>query len=213
MKVYGHPMSTCTRKVLTTLAEKNASAEFVMVDIMKGESHTPEYLARQPWGQVPVLEEDDGWRLYESRAIIRHLDATLPGPSLTPSNPRDRARMEQWISVEAANFTPGVMKILGQLMFARWRGEEPNMAIVEEGRTSVRKAIAVMERALGEHEYIAGSSFTLADIGFMPYVEYLFTAGEGALITDNPNTRAWWSRVSERASWQQVARGGNNSAA
>jgi len=104
-----------------------------------------------------------------------------------------------------------VMKILGQLMFAKWRGEEPKMAIVEEGRTSVRKAIVVMEKALGEHEYIAGKDFTLADISFMPYVEYLFVTGEGNLITDNPNTSAWWNRISERASWQNIR--GNASAA
>ena len=140
MKVYGHPASTCTRKELTTLAEKNHPAELVMVDILKGEGHTPEHLARQPWGQVPVLEEDDGWQLIESRAIIRHLDATLPGVSLTPSDARARAKMEQWISIESANFTPGVMKILGQLLFAKWRVQEPNMMIVEEGRVSVRKA-------------------------------------------------------------------------
>jgi glutathione S-transferase len=197
--------------VLTTLAEKNHTADFVMIDIMKGEGHTPEYLARQPWGQVPVLEEDDGWQLFESRAIIRHLDATLPGPALTPANARDRARMEQWISIESANFTPGVMKILGQLLFAKWRGEEPKMTLVEEGRASVRKAVAVMEKTLAEHEYIAGKEFTLADIGFMPYIEYLFVAGEGNLITDNPNTSAWWNRISERASWQQVR--GKSSAA
>ena len=211
MKVYGHPASTCTRKVLTTLAEKNHAAEFVMVDIMKGEGHTPEHLARQPWGQVPVLEEDDGWQLIESRAIIRHLDATLPGPALTPTNPRDRARMEQWISIESANFTPGVMKILGQLLFAKWRGEEPKMSLVEEGRASVRRTVAVMEKALAEQTYIAGNEFTLADISFMPYVDYLFVAGEGNLITDHPHTSAWWNRVSERASWQQ-ARGKSSAA-
>jgi len=211
MKVYGHPMSTCTRRVLMTLAEKNAPHEFVMVDIMKGEGHTPEHLARQPWGQVPVLEEDDGWQMIESGAIIRHLDATLPGVALTPTGARERATMEQWISIESANFTPGVMKILGQLMFAKWRGEEPKMSIVEEGRVSVRKAVVVMEKALAEHEYIAGKDFTLADIGFMPYVEYLFVVGEGNLITDNPHTSAWWNRISERASWQKLR--GNASAA
>ena len=51
-----------------------------------------------------------------------------------------RAKMERWISIESANFTPGVMKILGQLLFAKWRVQEPNMMIVEEGRVSVRKA-------------------------------------------------------------------------
>jgi glutathione S-transferase len=203
MKVYGHPMSTCTRKVLTTLAEKGQEHEFVLVDIMKGEGHNPEYLERQPWGQVPVLEEDDGWQLYESRAIVRHLDATLPGLSLTPADPRGRALMEKWISIEASNFTPGVMKILGQLLFARMRGQEPNMDIVEEGRKTVAKAVAVMEKQLAGQEYLAGD-FSLADICFMPYVEYLFMTGQGALITDSPNTAAWWTRVSERASWRKI---------
>jgi glutathione S-transferase len=204
MKVYGHPASTCTRKVLTTLAEKNHPFEFVTIDIMKGQGHAPEHLARQPWGQVPVLEEDDGWQMIESRAIIRHLDATLPGTSLTPANPRDRAKMDQWISIEQSNFTPGAMKIIGQLLFAKWRGQESQMSIVEEGRVAVRKAVAVMERELHGREYLAGTSFSLADLGFMPYIEYLFMAGEGALITDTPNTASWWTRVSERPSWQKV---------
>jgi glutathione S-transferase len=204
MKVYGHPGSTCTRKVLTTLAEKGHAFEFVTVDIMKGAGRSPEHLARQPWGQVPVLEEDDGWQLIESRAIIRHLDATLPGASLTPSDARARAKMEQWISIEAANFTPGVMKILGQLLFARWRGEEPQMSIVEDGRAQVRKAVAVMEKELAAQTYLAGDGFSLADICFMPYIEYLFMTGEGALITDAPHVGAWWTRISERDSWQKV---------
>ncbi len=204
MKVYGHPGSTCTRKVLTTLIEKNHPYDFVMVDIMKGQGRTPEHLARQPWGQVPVLEEDDGWQMIESRAIIRHLDATLPGTSLTPSNPRERAKMDQWLSIEQSNFTPGVMKILGQLLFAKWRGEEPQQSIVEDGRVAVRRSVEVMERELADREYISGGTFSLADISFMPYVEYLFMCGEGGLISDSRNTAAWWTRISERASWQQV---------
>lgn len=204
MKVYGHPGSTCTRKVLTTLAEKGQTAEFVTVDIMKGQGRSPEHLARQPWGQVPVFEADDGWQLIESRAIIRHLDATLPGASLTPSDPREKAKMDEWLSVEQSNFTPAVMKILGQLLFAKWRGEEPQMSIVEDGRAGVRKTVAVLEKHLAGREYLAGGQFSLAEISFMPYIEYLFMCGEGALISENPNTAAWWNRCSERASWQQV---------
>lgn len=203
MKVYGHPASTCTRKVLMTLAEKGQASEFVMVDIMKGDGHAPEHLERQPWGQVPVLEEDDGWQLIESRAIIRHLDATLPGVALTPKDARAHAKMEQWISIEAANFTPGVMKILYQLLFGRMRGQEPNMALVEEGRTAVKKAVAVMDKELAGQDYLAGE-FSLADISFAPYIEYLFTVGEGGLITDAANVGAWWKRVSERETWQKI---------
>lgn len=204
MKVYGHPASTCTRKLLTTLAEKGQTAELVMVDIMKGHGRSPEHLARQPWGQVPVFEADDGWQMIESRAIIRYLDATLPGASLTPSDAREKAKMDEWMSIEQSNFTPSVMKILGQLLFAKWRGEEPQMSIVEDGRAGVRKAVAVLEKRLEGREYLAGGQFSLAEISFMPYIEYLFMCGEGALISESRNTAAWWSRCSERASWQQV---------
>lgn len=204
MKVYGHPGSTCTRKVLTALAEKGQTADFVTVDIMKGEGHTPEHLARQPWGQVPVFEADDGWQLIESRAIIRFIDASLPGTSLTPSDPREKAKMDEWLSIEQSNFTPSVMKILGQLLFAKWRGEEPQMSIIEDGRVGVRKAVAVLEKRLGGREYLAGGQFSLAEISFMPYIEYLFMCGEGALISEHANTAAWWRRISERASWQAV---------
>src|SRR4051812_27691948 len=111
MKVYGHPMSTCTRKVLATLAEREAPFELVLVDLMKGHHKAPEHLARQPFGQIPVLEEGD-FRLYESRAIIRYLDEVLPGHKLTPSDAKGRAVMEQWISIESSNFTPHAMKII-----------------------------------------------------------------------------------------------------
>lgn len=201
MKVYGHPLSTCTRKVLTVLAEKGAEAEFVMVDILTGQGQSPEHLARQPWGHVPVLEDDDGWQLYESRAICRYLDAKLPGPALSPADLRARAVMEQWISIESSNFTPAAMKIIFQLVFGKFRGAEPNMAIVEEGRIGVRKAVAVMERQLAERDYLLGDSFSLADIFFMPYIDYLGMAGEQGLVTDSPRVGAWWSRISGRASW------------
>lgn len=204
MKVYGHPMSTCTRKVLMTLAEKGARAELVTIDILKGEGHTPEHLARQPWGQVPVFEDDDGWQLYESRAICRYVDSKLSGPSLTPADARERAKMEQWISVEASNFTPGAMKVIWQLLFSKMRGAEPDLAVAEEGRKAVRKAVDILERSLEGHSFLVGDSLTLADIMYMPYIEYLVAAGEGGLITERERTGAWWKRLSERATWQQV---------
>lgn len=204
MKVYGHPMSTCTRKVLMTLAEKGARADFQMVDIMKGEGHSPEHLARQPFGQVPVFEEDDGWQLYESRAICRYLDARLPGPALMPADLRQRAEVEQWISIEASNFTPAAMKVIWQLLFSKMMGKEPDLAVAEEGRKGVRKTVAVMEKQLENRNFLVGDGLTLADIGFMPYIEYLAAAGEIGLLADTPKVNAWWNRLAERPTWQQI---------
>ncbi|MFO0576535.1 MAG: glutathione S-transferase N-terminal domain-containing protein [Polyangia bacterium] len=203
MKVYGHPLSTCTRKVLMTLAEKGSPHEFVMVDIMKGEQKGAEHLARQPFGQIPVLEDGD-FRMYESRAIARYLDETLPGPKLTPADAKGRAIMEQWISVETSNFTPHAMKIIWEGLFKKFQGVTGDEAVIQAGRTSISKTLDILNERLGQVPYLAGDDFTIADLGYMPYVEYLFAAGHGDLITSRPHVAAWWSRISARPSWHKA---------
>ncbi len=204
MKVYGHPMSTCTRKVTLTLAEKGHEAEFVLVDLMKGEHKKPEYLAKQPFGVIPYLD-DDGFALYESRAIIRYLDERLPGTSLTPKDLKARGRMERYISVEQSYFSPGVVKIFTQLMFSKMMGKEPDMKVVEQGRSETQRTLDIVEKDLDGCAFLAGEAFSLADIDWMPYVQYLFGSGEGALVTERPNVGAWWQRVSTRPTWAKIA--------
>ncbi len=201
MKLYGHPGSTCTRKILTILAERNAPFELVQVELGKGEHKQAEHLARQPFGQIPAIE-DDGFWLYESRAIIRYLDEKLDGTRLTPSTLKDRALMEQWISVETSNFTPHAMGIIYEKFFAPMRGAQPDLARVDRALPPLTHALEVMDKQLGKTEYIAGQTFTLADVSFMPYVEYLFPSGHGELITGPANVSRWWNQVSNRRSWQ-----------
>ena len=204
MKIYGHPLSTCTRKVLTVLAEKGHEVELVAVDLLQGEQKKDEHLARQPFGVVPALE-DDGFRLYESRAIIRYLEEKLPTPRLTPTDLRERALMEQWISVEFSYFSPAVMKIVHQMIFSQMAGAAPDMTKVERGRTEVGRVLDVAEKTLAKQEFFGGSMFSLADIGWMPYVGYLFAAESGDMITRRHAIRAWWERVSARPSWKKVS--------
>ena len=203
MKLFGNPMSTCTQKVLTTLAEKGHEAQFVNVDLGKGEHKSPEHIARQPFGVVPALE-DDGFALYESRAIIRYLDSKLPGPSLVPADLKARALMEQWISVEQSYFSSPAVKIVIQRLFAPMRGAQPDEGIVSQAKQDAAKPLDVINKALASSEYLAGSTFSLADICFMPYVNYMFMARTGELITDRPHVAAWWKRVGARPSWAKV---------
>ncbi len=201
MKVYGHPMSTCTRKVLTVLAEKGEKHEFVLVDLTKGEHKMPEHLSRQPFGVVPALD-DDGFALFESRAMIRYLDEKFPTPALSPKDAKGRALMEQWISVEHSNFTPAAMKIIYQNLFNKMMGKTPDLDVVAKGREETGRVLDVLDRELGKRNYLAGAEFSLADICYMPYVEYLFAAEAGDLITSRRNVAAWWERVSSRPSWK-----------
>jgi glutathione S-transferase len=202
MKLYGNPMSTCTRKCLTVLAEKQHKFDFVVLDFMKGDHKAAEHLARQPFGQVPTLD-DEGFALYESRAIIRYLDETLPGVKLTPGTAKERALMEQWISVETSNFTPPAMKILYQTLFAQLFGRPGDEGLLKEGREAIAKPASVLDKHLsGGSDFLVGNQFTLADICYLPYIEYLFAAQQGDVITDHKHLAAWWNRCSERKSWR-----------
>jgi glutathione S-transferase len=202
MKIFGHPMSTCTRKILATLAEKGAHADFVTVDIFKGEQKQPTHLSRQPFGVVPAFEHGD-FKMYESRAICRYLDETLPGPSLTPKDPKKHALMEQWISNEMSYFTPSALGLLYEHMFNPAAGKPTDPAKVEELEGKLKKTLAVVEENLSHNQYMAGDTFTLADISFMPYVEYLLTTPSAKLFK-TPAVTAWWTRVSARPSWQKA---------
>ena len=204
MKVFGHPMSTCTRKVLTTLAEKGHEAQFVMVDIMKGDHKAPEHLARQPFGVVPALD-DDGFVLYESRAIITYLNEKLSGPSLVPADLKERALMNQWLSVEYSYVAATSMKIVMQMMFGKMMGKEPEMDVVNSARENLGRYYDVADKWLASNEFFGGKMFSLADISWMPYAQYVHQAGSGDLITERAHLAAWWKRVSTRPSWVKVA--------
>ncbi|XYH92985.1 glutathione S-transferase family protein [Sorangium sp. So ce1128] len=204
MKLYGHPMSTCTRKVLTVLAEKGHEAQVVVVDLMKGEQKRPEHLARQPFGVIPVLEDED-FSLYESRAIMRYLDQKLPGAPLTPTELRARALMDQWLSVEQSYFSTPVIKILYQRVLMPMRGQQGDESIVEAAKGEIARTLDVADKALGNQEYLAGSSYSLADISFMPYLHGLVASKVGDLITDRQNVAAWWKRLSARPAWVKVS--------
>lgn len=205
MKLYGFPFSTCTRKVLTTLAEKGQEAQFVLVDMSKGEHKQPAHVARQPFGKVPALEHD-GHTMFESRAIARYVDEALPGPKLVPADAKARAAMEQWISVEQSYFSPVVGAIMVErILKPAGKGDE---AVVQASLEKLGPVLDVMDRRLGEADFFAGPAFTLADVFFLPHVEVLAMAQVlDGLTASRPHFAAWWKRASGRPSWTK-AKGG-----
>jgi glutathione S-transferase len=198
LKVYGHPMSTCVRKVLATLAEHGAPHEFVLVDLMTGTHKQPEHLARQPFGQVPVIEDGD-FRLYESRAICKYLDEKHGG-KLVPKDLKAKALMEQWLSVETSNFTPHAMKFIFHHIFKRTQQEET----LAEAGSKISDALGIMDKHLATNKFFAGNDFSIADISFLPYVEYAMMTPVKDMVAVHPNVMGWWERSSSRPSWQKA---------
>jgi len=204
LTLYGLKMSTCTRRALLVLEEKNAHFEFKEVNLQKGEHKSPEFLERQPFGVIPVLYDDD-FKVYESRAIVRYLDETLPGVSLTPKDPKHRALVEQWISIEMS-YHKKADEIVGELMFSKMFGRTPNMANVEAHSKVVHDLYKIMDKHLAGKTYLVGDSFTIADLVFMPYLDYLLKCeGFGNVLDAYPNVKHWWTTISSRPAWKKVA--------
>jgi len=199
MKIYGHPMSTCTRKVLMTLAETNTPYELATVEFTTGEMKQPPHLARQPWGRVPTLE-DDGFTMYESRAMCRYINDKAGG-NLVPADLRARAMMDQWTSVEYSYFTPPAMTFVFHHVFRH--PQEP--AAIEKAQKNLDHTLPVLDAHLATHAYFAGESFSLADIGYLPYVEYGMATPLKETFGKYPHFMAWWTRASERPTWRKVA--------
>lgn len=207
MKLYGHPWSINTRKTLMTFAEKGHDAELVLVMVPKGEHKRPDHVARHPFGKVPVLADGD-FILYESRAINRYLDRRLDGPALVPESAQGGARVDQWINVADSYFVPHAHPLIVEALFRRYLGGEQNAAVMHAARDAMQPALDVADAWLASNAYFAGQAFSLADLHWMPYFEYLFQVGEGEHIGARKHLHAWWNRVSERATWQKVARSG-----
>lgn len=204
MKIYGHPLSSCTRKVFLALAEKGVDAELVPVDLLAGAQREAAHLALHPFGLVPVLE-DDGFLLYEARAIIRYVDARFDGPSLLPSSLRERALLDQWLSVDQSYVKPHSKTLVTERVVKKLEGVAPDPNAVRVAEAGLASAFRVFDGALAGRRHLLGDPFTLADISLMPYVASLPMVGAESLLASTPHLSAWWQRVSERPSWQRAA--------
>jgi glutathione S-transferase len=191
-------LSTNTRKVLITLAELEMPHEFVHVDFARGEQKQAAHLERQPFGQMPALD-DDGFVLYETHAMCRYLDARAGG-RLLPSDLKSRALVDQWLSVESANFSGYAMKFVYHYLL---RVEQPSDVLARAG-AALEQALGILAKELAAKPYIAGQSFTLADVCYMPYFEYVLLTPAREHFEKHPSTLAWWSRVQDRPSWLKV---------
>jgi glutathione S-transferase len=148
---------------------------------------------------LPSLD-DDGFTLYESRAMSRYVNDKVGG-KLVPADVRARAVMEQWISVEYSYFTTPTMKHVFHHVFQR--PQEP--ASLEAAQKELEHTVPVLDAHLAKNAYFAGADFSLADVSYMPYVEYGLTTPLKELFGKHPHFMAWWNRVSERPSWRKVA--------
>ncbi|KAI1245126.1 hypothetical protein MGN70_012015 [Eutypa lata] len=206
ISITGILRSTRTQRVILVLEELQLSYELIPVDLLKGEHQSPLFIAeKHPFGKIPVLEED-GIKLIESRAICRYLVVKYGSPLTIPTNPEDLGRFEEADSIGASYFEPVVSGLGYEKIFKKQRGHgEPDEHAVEALLKRLTTCLDHFERTLSSQEGLAGDHFSLVDIFYAPFVDFLWSRlGLQQEIQSRPNVRAWWDRVTSRPSWKAL---------
>ena len=201
--LYGFDGSTYVRTVKMLLAEKSfTDFEQVQLNVLEGEPKQPEHLARHPFGKVPVLDWDDT-RILETTAITRFLNDKLPGKSLVPATPEDRARMDMIIGlIDSYGYGALVGGVAAFHLFPDFVGGR-NEQMRQDGLETGRKMLDYAMHTRGQSQWIAGE-LSLADLYLAPILFYVSLTPDQDRVFDVPNLADWWGRVSALPSFKQT---------
>lgn len=185
VKLYRHPLSGHSHRVELMLSLLNVPTELVFVDLMKGAHKTPEFLALNRFGQVPVID-DNGTVLADSNGILVYLASKYGNGQWLPSDPVEQAKVQRWLSVAAGQISSG--PATARLITVFGAGYDAADAIKRS-----HALLQVMEDELANSAFLAGDKATVADVAAYTYVAH---APEGNVsLEDYPNVRVWLARV------------------
>jgi glutathione S-transferase len=203
MTLWGFDASTYVRTVKMVLAEKGFTQfKQVPLNVLQGDPKTAEHLQRHPFGKVPVLDHD-GIRILETSAISRYLNDVLPGKSLIPATPKDRARSDMIVGIIDSY---GYGALLGGVsafhLFPDFVGGK-NEAMRKGGIENGRKTIDLAMRTKGASPFIAGD-LSLADLYLAPIVFYVSLTPDKDAVFDVDGFADWWARMQALPSFKQT---------
>ncbi|THV03624.1 glutathione S-transferase-like protein [Dendrothele bispora CBS 962.96] len=209
--IYGFRKSTCTRRVALICKELNVPYEVVDVNLAAGEQRSEAHLARQPFGVVPAIS-DNGFELFESRAICRYLVQKYgkPGPDSLMPDPKDveaTAKFEQAASIENNNFDVFAGQIALESVVKPMRGGTTDTEVVKKNTAILEAKLDVYDRILSKQKYLAGDVLTIADLFHLPFGMVITEGAKYDGLLKRPNVARWWKDISSRPAWQAVKDG------
>ncbi|MDO9471421.1 MAG: glutathione S-transferase family protein [Caulobacter sp.] len=186
LMIYGDGKSGNCLKVKWTAEKLGIPYRWLELDVLRAETRTPDFLALNPAGQVPLVILPDGRALAQSNAIIVHL---AEGSVLIPADSYDRAKMFEWLFWEQYSHEPYVAVARFQMAYLGKPREALDSKLVERGRAALQR----LEDGLEETAFLVGDSISLADVSLVAYTR---VAHEGGFdLADFPRTSAWVARV------------------
>jgi glutathione S-transferase len=203
MKLYGFPPSPNTWKVRAVAAHLGLPLELEFVDLTKGASRTPAYLALNPTGRTPVLVDGD-FKLWESNAIMQYI-AGKTANSLWPNDARARADIARWQFWQLAHWGGEACQPLTFQRFVKqlFNLGPPDEAAVAKGTEAFNKEAKLLDAYLAAQKYLVGDALTLADFAV---AAPLFYAKQAEMpVGPYPHLRGWFERVSALPCWRETA--------
>lgn len=199
LRIWGRLSSVNVQKVVWCADELGLDYERIDAGGKFGLNDTPEYLAMNPNGLIPVIE-DDGFVLNESNAIVRYLAAGRGAGTLWPAEARARADVDRWMEWQSTGYTPAMWAAFWQLV--RTPADKRDALAVEASRAKSEKLSGILDAHLAGRRYLAGDAFTAADIvvGCAAH-RWLNLPLERA---SRPNLERWYAELRLRPGAQQV---------
>jgi glutathione S-transferase len=188
MKIYGDVGSGNCLKVKYVADRLRLPYTWTHIDIMQGETRTPQFLARFPLGRIPAVELDDGRGLAESNAIMRYL---ARGSALLPDDAFTQAKIDEWLFWEQYSHEPYIATTRYHIVYLKRSMDQRETWRVERGEA----ALDTMEKALAGRRWLVGEALSIADIALLAYTRLAHEGGFN--LGARPGVRAWIARCED----------------
>ena len=189
------------KKIPIALAELELPYELHVIDFAKKQQKSAAFLALNPNGKIPVLD-DDGFVLYESAAILKYLARKKPDLGLVPLDPKGIARLDQWLFWWAAHLESAIFSLTIEKFIKPFLGEEGNDAsICKEASKNVDRYLPILEKELGDRKFLLGDQ-TIFDFDCAPWLE--LAPGVGIDMSKYPGLQAWLGRMQQKPYWKDA---------
>lgn len=199
IKIWGRKNSINVQKVMWAVGELKLPHERIDIGGPFGKNKEPAYLAMNPNGLVPTLEEDDGFLLWESNSIVRYLAAKHGGGTLEPKDLKTRAHANQWMDWQLSVAGPAIHGTFWGLV--RTPPDKRDHAAISESKKKTTAAMAIVDAQLGKTAYLAGDAFSMGDIP-VALVAFRFRQ----LVPERPpltNLERWYGEIEKRAAFRE----------
>src|SRR5262249_1338741 len=198
IKIWGRNTSVNVQKVMWAVGELGLAHERIDVGGAFGKNREPAYLAMNPNGLVPTLEEEDGFTLWESNAVVRYLAGKYGPGRLAPADPKERARASSWMDWQLTVAHPPLTPVFWGLI--RTPPEKRDPAALEAGKGTCIPAMGMLAAQLGKPQFVAGEKLSMGDIP-VALMAYRFRR----LVPERPalkNLERWFTGIEQRPAFK-----------